>query len=371
MRKDINFVKSSGQHSRQAHRDLPEGSFEREMGREGFFGAATHLYHRRPPTSWTNIEGPMKPRLFHGEGLFSGELLNAESELLVNSTCRVATASVQTDMTHLVRNADGDTLLFVHSGEGLLFCDFGTLDVTSGDYIVIPRGVMFRIETAGMKLLTVEATGSHYQLPDKGMLGPHAIFDPAVLVTPEIDERFQSQHDNAVDVRVKSRQQWSTISYPHNPLDALGWKGDNLVVKVNWRDICPVMSHRYHVPPSAHTTFVAPRFVVCTFAPRLIETDPTALKVPFYHSNDDFEELIFYHQGEFFSRDNVEPGSLTLHPMGLPHGPHPKALEKSWKEPKAMTDEVAVMIDARDPWDLCDHAIKHEWSGYVHSWKSE
>ena len=123
-------------------------------------------------------------------------------------------------------------------------------------------------------------------------------------------------------------------------------------MKLNWRDIRPMMSHRYHIPPSVHSTFVADRFVVCTFVPRPIESDPGALKVPFFHSNDDFDEVIFYHAGEFFSRDNIKPGMVTFHPNGFTHGPHPKAFAAGAKAAKTMTDEVAVMIDARDPLDM-------------------
>ncbi len=119
-------------------------------------------------------------------------------------------------------------------------------------------------------------------------------------------------------------------------------------MRVNWRDIRPVLSDRYHLPPSAHTTFVANRFVVCTFAPRPFETDPGALKVPFFHNNDDYDEVIFYHQGEFFSRDNIHPGMITYHPVGFTHGPHPKAMENAFEQKSRGTDEVAVMIDTRD-----------------------
>jgi homogentisate 1,2-dioxygenase len=122
------------------------------------------------------------------------------------------------------------------------------------------------------------------------------------------------------------------------------------------------MSHRYHIPPSVHSTFVADRFVVCTFVPRPIESDPGALKVPFFHSNDDYDEVIFYHQGEFFSRDNIRPGMVTFHPNGFTHGPHPKAFAAGAKAAKTMTDEVAVMIDARDPLDMSTAAQKHRRS---------
>jgi len=169
-------------------------------------------------------------------------------------------------------------------------------------------------------------------------------------------------------VRVKHRSEMSTITYPFNPLDAVGWKGNLTALKLNWRDIRPVMSHRYHIPPSVHSTFVADRFVVCTFVPRPIESDPGALKVPFFHSNDDFDEVIFYHAGEFFSRDNIKPGMVTFHPNGFTHGPHPKAFAAGAKAAKTMTDEVAVMIDARDPLDMSPQAETTEVKTYAESW---
>ena len=129
------------------------------------------------------------------------------------------------------------------------------------------------------------------------------------------------------------------------------------------------MSHRYHLPPSAHTTFMAGRFVVCTFVPRPFETDPGALKVPFFHNNDDYDEVLFYHAGEFFSRDNIHPGMMTLHPCGFTHGPHPKALEKAFEQSAPGTNEVAVMIDTRDALHVADDASAVEWPGYVDSWK--
>src|SRR5690606_15434545 len=221
------------------------------------------------------------------------------------------------------------------------------------------RGTMWRLEcTEPLAVLAIEATGSSYALPEKGMLGAHAIFDPAMLDVPRIDEAFRAQQSSQQpwQVRVKRRNAISTITYPFNPLDAVGWHGDLSVTRINVKDIRPLMSHRYHLPPSAHTTFVAQRFVVCTFVPRPFETDPGALKVPFFHNNDDYDEVIFYHAGEFFSRDNIRPGMVTLHPSGFTHGPHPKALRNMLTQSKPATDEVAVMIDTRDPLDIADAA---------------
>jgi homogentisate 1,2-dioxygenase len=273
-------------------------------------------------------------------------------------------------MPHLVRDADGDLLLFVHEGAGELFCDFGHFSYRDGDYILLPRGTMWRLEPSGATIaLQIEARNGGFRLPDRGLLGPHAQFDPAALDTPKLDDAFRAQRGGEWQVAVKRRDQISTICYPFNPLDAIGWKGNLAPVKLNWRDIRPVMSHRYHLPPSVHATFVADRFVVCTFVPRPFESDPGALKVPFFHSNDDFDEVIFYHAGDFFSRDNIRPGMVTFHPSGFTHGPHPKAFAAGAKAAKPMTDEVAVMIDARDMLDMGAVAEAQEDRGYADSWK--
>ena len=217
--------------------------------------------------------------------------------------------------------------------------------------------------------MLIEATNEAYVLPDKGLVGPHAIFDEAMLDTPAIDKAYLAQQgEDEWRVLVKRGGKISTITYPFNPLDAVGWKGDLCVVRINWRDIRPLMSHRYHLPPSAHTTFLSRRFVVCTFCPRPIESDPGALKVPFFHNNNDYDEFIFYHRGEFFSRDNIYPGMTTWHPSGFTHGPHPKAFEAGAKHAKKETDEVAVMVDTRDPLHASKEAAGIEWPDYVNSW---
>ena len=216
----------------------------------------------------------------------------------------------------------------------------------------------------------IEATGGAYRLPDKGMVGPHAIFDPAMLDVPVMNEQFKAQQTTiTTKVVIKRRNLFSTVTFPYNPLDALGWHGNLMVVRINVKDIRPLMSHRYHLPPSAHTTFVARRFVVCTFAPRPIESDPGALKVPFYHNNDDYEEFIFYHKGEFFSRDNIHPGMTTFHPAGFTHGPHPGAFKAGTDFARKETDEYAVMVDFRDAVDVGEAMEAIEWKEYIHSWK--
>jgi homogentisate 1,2-dioxygenase len=372
MKRYISYPRVEGQASRQAHCDLPAGTYEREMSKEGFFGPAAFFHHRHPPTGWSKFEGPLRPQAFDLTKLDAVAASPwAAAEVLHNAHCRIRCWRTEGSMDHLARNADGDELMFVHQGRGELFCDFGHLSIEAGDYVVLPRGTMWRIECAGpVMALLVEATSASYTLPDKGLVGNHAIFDAAMLDTPRIDEAFRAQQDErSWRVAIKRRNEISTATFPFNPLDAVGWHGELSVCRVNLRDIRPLMSHRYHLPPSAHTTFLAGRFVVCTFAPRPFETDPGALKVPFFHNNDDYEEVIFYHAGDFFSRDNIHPGMMTFHPSGFTHGPHPKALSRMLEQTKPSTDEYAVMIDTRDALETGAAGRQVEWAGYVDSWK--
>ncbi|HSW32307.1 MAG TPA: homogentisate 1,2-dioxygenase [Steroidobacteraceae bacterium] len=375
MKRYIPVSRVEGTASRQAHCDLPQGTYEREMSKEGFFGPAAFFHHRHPPTGWTDFTGPLQPHAFDLTKLpVSGCSPWSATRLLTNPHCQIRYWRLASSMPRLARNADGDDLLFIHAGAGELYCDFGHLALEAGDYVVLPRGTMWRIDcAAAIDVLMIEATGSSYMLPEKGLVGNHAIFDPAMLDAPKIDAEFVAQQSDTArwEVEVKRRNALSLIAYPFNPLDAVGWHGELSVVRINVRDLRPLMSHRYHLPPSAHTTFLASRFVVCTFAPRPFESDPGALKVPFFHNNDDYDEVLFYHAGDFFSRDNIHPGMMTFHPGGFTHGPHPKALARMFQQAKPATDEYAVMIDTRDALDVETGAAGVEWTGYVDSWKSQ
>jgi homogentisate 1,2-dioxygenase len=370
----ISFPRIEGLASRQAHADLPPDSYERELGKEGFYGPSSQMIHRHPPTGWSRFDGPLRPRAFD-----TGRLAAAArspwqaTPLFGNPHLQFRHWRAEKNMDHLARNSDGDELLFIHEGSGELFCDYGHLPFRDGDYVLLPRGTMWRLEIAGaVSALLIEATNESYRLPEKGIVGEHAIFDAAILEVPRIDDAFRAQQtENEWRVLVKRRGALTEIVYPFNPLDALGWHGTLAPVRLNWRDLRPLMSHRYHLPPSAHTTFAVGRFVVSTFCPRPLETDPGALKLPFFHSNDDYEEVIFYHRGKFLSRDNIHPGMITFHPSGLTHGPQPKALRAAREGARAETDEVAVMIDARDALDVAPLPDAVEWLGYIDSWKTE
>jgi homogentisate 1,2-dioxygenase len=370
----VSFPRREGRASRQAHADLPDGTFERELGKEGFFGPATMMYHRHPPTGWSSWQGPLRPRAFDLTKLPPGDRDPWSChEILRNANVRLRYWTTDGRMERLVRNGDGDELLFVHRGAGDLYCDYGRLPFRQGDYIVLPRSTMWRLECAEpTTLLLIEATNGSIAEPERGMLGRHALYDDGVLETPRIDDAFLAQQDEREwEVVINRRGELSVVTYPFNPLDAVGWQGDLVPVRLNVKDIRPLNSHRYHLPPSAHTTWVGNRFVVCTFTPRPFETEPAALKVPFFHNNDDYDEVIFYHEGDFFSRDNIAAGTITWHPCGFTHGPHPKALQRMFEPAKPMTDEYAVMLDTRDALEMGEAARTVEIDAYAMSWRAK
>jgi len=168
-------------------------------------------------------------------------------------------------------------------------------------------------------------------------------------------------------VDIKHHGQITRVTYPFNPLDAVGWKGSLYAWKVSIYDYCPINSHRYHIPPSGHTMFVAQNFVVCSFVARPLEwTSEGVLKVPFFHSNIDYDEILFYHQGNFFSRDNIDAGAITFHPQGIHHGPHPKAFKNA--NNNEFTDEFAVMIDAKNSLQMTPEFSAFENKEYWKSW---
>jgi homogentisate 1,2-dioxygenase len=375
MRTPITFPKTEGIYTKQAHCDIPAGLYEREHGRDGFFGAASHILHTHMPTAWSSWDGPLQPHCLDLNKLAPNEACPWQGKRIMhNANTQVRYWKTEGNMRHLVRNGDGDDLLFIHKGRGELFCDYGHMAFRDGDYLLMPRGTAWRVECEGKaEILMMEATEDSFALPDRGIVGRHALFDLAVLDTPRINDRFKAQQGEfETQVRIKRCNQITTVTFPFNPLDAVGWHGDCVPVRLNWRDIREMLSDRYHLPPTAHATFLSKTVVVCTFAPRPLESDPGALKVPFFHNNDEFDETIFYHAGSFFSRDNIGPGMLTTHPSGFAHGPHPKAFaaaEANNQGERRATDEVAVMIDTRFPVTIDDMPEGVENKNYVYSWK--
>lgn len=366
-----------GKITRQAHVGLPNGTFEEEHGRRGFYGKSAHLYHTHPPTGWIRFEGKLRPHCFdlnQLEPTDQSDPCGSPLAFLGNNDVKLYVSRRSRPMPFHYRNADGDELLFVHRGQGSIETDFGPLDFESGDYINLPRAVTYRIlpETEDNFFLIIQSR-TEFNQPEKGLVGQHALYDPAVITIPEPAPDLSDNGDDAGDggqreweVRIKVDDEFSKVVYPFNPIDVVGWKGDLTVWKINMRDIRPIMSHRAHLPPSAHTTFVTEGAVVCSFLPRPLEQDADAVRVPFFHRNTDYDEFIFYHDGDFFSKDNIKAGMATLHPRGIHHGPHPKALAN--QAGKTHTDEYAVMLDGLNPINILPAGEKVEWKAYWMSW---
>ena len=343
------FQFKQGQSHTQGHKGIPAGQFEEEQGRRGFFGAVSHLLKPRPSTRWTHIEGPLRPKLFDLVKLPPNP--QKWQRLLYNNDLTLSYAWEQKSkapVTESFRNADGETLYFCHQGSGKVLTEYGLLSFEKGSYILMPKCVTHSLHAEEDSVfLVIESRQSQFREPERGMAGRNAFYDQAAMKTPDLAQlrEFQSLNkSNVLKVHVKRDDQITTFSYTEDIYDTVGWKGDFFPITLHVRDLMPMVSARVHLPPSVHTTFAANNFVVCTFLPRPLESDEDALKVPFYHQNIDYDEVIFYHDGNFFSRDNLHSGMISLHPAGFPHGPHPKAMLKT--PTKTHTDEYAVMIDS-------------------------
>jgi len=373
MKKPFQFPVMQGKFSKQAHVDIPEGTYEEEIGREGFFGAATHLYHLNPPTEWVDIQGDCRPQAFDFNKLSAQDgAIWKRKIFLHNAQTQLSMILSQGSDPCYMRNADGDEIHFVHEGSGVFESDFGTLKFKKGDYVYIPRGATYRfLSTTSSRRLCIENRGGVFEQPERGILGHHALYDPAVLVLPEVAPSKEGPTDSARglwEVKIKRGDRYTSLYYDRNPIDVVGLKGDLLAFALSIHDIRPVMSHRAHLAPSVHSTFVGRGFVICTFVPRPLEEEGGAQRVPFFHRNVDYDEVIFYHDGDFFSRDNIRPGWMTFHPTGIHHGPHPKALANQFN--KTHTDEYAVMVDTREPlmMDSDPEVLSCEWKDYWKSW---
>jgi homogentisate 1,2-dioxygenase len=357
--------KASGVYTKQAHVKIPQGLYEEEHARKGFFGRVSHLYRQNQPTKWTHIEGDLKPRNL--PPIFGDSKLdNKMVKVLFNSDVEVYLGTRNKPYSTYYRNADHDEMFFIHEGEGKIETVYGHIPFIKGDYIIIPRGTTYKtFINQACKILKVESK-SEFEDPTRGILGPNALYDQTAKFVPEASLGSE-QNLSEYKITIKYRGKNSVVTYPFNPLDAAGWKGSLYPWKLSIYDYCPINSHKYHIPPSGHTTFVCHNFVVCSFVARPLEhTSEGVLKVPFYHSNIDYDEVLFYHQGNFFSRDNIDAGAITYHPQGINHGPHPKAFAKA--DEKEWTDEFAVMIDARFPLEMSEDFSRLENKDYWKSW---
>lgn len=378
----MKVYRREGNCAERPHLNLPAGTYEEELGLDGFFGPVSHLYFKNPPTSWKSLklssfqwpkkeavdEDFLKPQCYRpAPSSLSGDFFSSGRTLYWNQDIALHIHRVTEKTAVYFRNADASDLLFVHAGSGELDSVFGKLALKVGDYVMIPKGVTWRLSSAAdLYLLRIENFSKAYKKPETGILGQQALYHEEGLRYPTFKAGLSE--DKTSVVRVQKDGKLTEIEYGFDLRNLSGWMGTLYPYVLPISQIAPVLSSIAHLPPSINATFVSDQFIVCTFLPRPLEEPEGALKVPFYHSNIDYDEVIFYHAGDFFSRDNMSAGCLTLHPRGINHGPHPKAL--AGQHNKKRTDEVAVMVDTVHPLKVSRFARELEIQDYWKSWMS-
>lgn len=372
-------------HKRHTQFRKPDGSLYAEelFGEEGFSGVASLLYHQHPPTRVSKIarhgsvcqdEWSQEEHRHHhlktADVAPGGDPVEGRQMLMYNNDCVISVARPTEPMTYFYRNAQGDELLFVHEGKGTLETTFGLLPYSEGDYLVIPRGTTWRLqpEGEGQRLLVVEAYGGAIQPPRRyrnqfGQLLEHSPYCERDLRPPTALPVHEERGE--FDVRVRVNDEVMTYTYDFHPLDVVGWDGYLYPYAFSIHDFEPITG-RVHQPPPVHQTFEGPNFVVCSFCPRKLDYHPEAVTVPYNHSNIDSDEMIYYVSGNFGSRKGIEVSSITLHPRGIPHGPHPGTVEKSLGADR--TEELAVMVDTFRPLKLGRAAESMDDPQYPFSW---
>ncbi|KSU61551.1 homogentisate 1,2-dioxygenase [[Bacillus] enclensis] len=354
---------------------------EQVMGTKGFSGTQSILYHHHLPTSVTKTEflgsyrpefeedGAVRHRHFMTDGVEKkGDALKSREYLLGNSDLLIGTAYVTEGMKNFYRNGDGDEVLYIHFGTGKVETMFGTITYGEGDYVVIPIGTIYRVvPDEDTKMLIVESfsqitTPRRYR-NEYGQLLEHSPFCERDLRGPEKLETFEEKGE--FEVILKSRGALHSHILDHHPFDVVGWDGYLYPWVFNIGDFEPITG-RVHQPPPVHQTFEGHNFVVCSFVPRLYDYHPEAIPAPYNHSNVNSDELLYYVEGNFMSRKGIKKGSITLHPSGIPHGPHPGTTEASIG--KKETLELAVMIDTFKPLKIVKKAKDVEDEKYMFTW---
>ncbi len=349
----------------------------------GFSRAYSLVYHLRPPTRVIRVEpaGSLMVDLVDQTALRhhhlktksiprQGDPISGRVVLLANEDVSLARCRPDRPQNELFRNADADELIFVHSGRGTLHTMFGPLPFREYDYIVVPRCTTYRIEfepASQPDMLVIEASGNvtvptRYLNPD-GQLKLGSPYGERDLRGPREISVTDSEQETSVLVRDGRRLTRYTLA--SHPFDVVGWDGMMYPYTFNAEDFEPITG-TVHQPPPVQQTFEAPGFVVCTFAPRMLDTHPEAIKVPYAHSNVQADEVLYYVRGRFGSRRGVEEASITLHPRGIPHGPHPGTIAAS--RTAIRTDELAVMVDTVRPLRLTRQAMELDDATYPLSW---
>ncbi|HLX92840.1 MAG TPA: homogentisate 1,2-dioxygenase [Puia sp.] len=363
----------------------PDGSLyaEQLFSTEGFSNDYSLLYHVHPPTNIVKTDEPvgmqtriaeekmLKHRSFEGFSIVpENDFLQSRKPILVNNDCQIVLAAPREGMNdYFYKNADADELIFVHEGLGRLKTMYGALEFAYGDYLIIPRGTIYQIEFHDKQnRLFILESSSPIRFPQKylskyGQLLEHSPYTERDLRIPAELETIDKKGDFVI--KTKKKSVLYGIHYGHHPFDVIGWDGCCYPFAFSIHDFEPITG-RVHQPPPVHQTFEGHNYVVCSFCPRLFDYHPLAIPAPYNHSNIDSDELIYYVDGDFMSRKNVTRGMLTLHPGGIPHGPHPGAVEKSIGAKE--TKELAVMVDTFHPLMLTEAALGIENPNYIMSW---
>ncbi|MFK5889333.1 MAG: homogentisate 1,2-dioxygenase [Flavobacteriaceae bacterium] len=372
-------------HKRHTTFKKDDGSLYQEelFGTAGFAGMSSLIYHLYPPTVVSEIKRikDVTPKIAIDKNMkalsFKGFSLKAEDDyiesrkvLFVNKDLKIGLAAPKSfSKDYFYRNSDSDEMLFIHIGSGKLRTMYGSLDFKYGDYLIIPKGTTYQIDfdTEANRILFIESasaitTPSRYR-NNFGQFLEHAPFCERDFRAPQ----NLKTHDEKGQFKVLSKKQDILWEYTHtnHPFDVVGWDGFNYPYAFSIHDFEPITG-RIHLPPPIHQQWEASGFVACSFVPRLFDYHPEAIPAPYHHSNIDSEELLYYVDGDFMSRNNIEKGQITLHPGGIPHGPHPGAIERSIG--KERTEELAVMIDPFSPVMITEEAMNLQVEGYYKAW---
>ena len=372
-------------HKRHTVFKKPDGGYyyEELFGTIGFDGMSSLLYHCHRPTQVKEVlesidvtpeiavEKNMKAYALNGFQVPpKDDFLESRVTVLMNNDCHIVLAAPKKSLTeYYYKNADCDELIFVHKGSGKLRTLLGNIEFGYGDYLMIPRGMIYQIEfnDENNRLFIVESSSPMYT-PKRyrnwfGQLLEHSPFCERDLRRPKELET----HDETGDflIKVKKEGMLHQYIYRAHPFGVVGWDGYNYPYAFSIHDFEPITG-RVHQPPPVHQTFEAAGFVVCSFCPRLYDYHPEAIPAPYNHSNIDSDEVLYYVDGDFMSRNHIEQGMITLHPAGIPHGPHPGAMERSIGE--KVTEELAVMVDTFKPLKVTKEALAIDAEGYHTSW---
>ena len=357
--------------------------YEQLFGTEGFHGMSSLLYHTHRPTQVKEIGKPIdvRPKIAVDNNIKAmmlkgfkvkpvADFLESRKTLLVNSDVHLGLAAPQQSMAdYFYKNSDADEMIFVHKGSGTLKTFMGNIPFEYGDYLIIPRGMIYQIEfdTTENRLLYLESFSPIY-FPKRyknnfGQLLEHSPFCERDLKLPQNLET----HDKKGDFTIKIKKQGiiHPVVYASHPFDVIGWDGFNYPYGFSIHNFEPITG-RVHQPPPVHQTFETDTYVVCSFCPRLYDYHPQAIPAPYNHSNIDSDEVLYYVDGDFMSRNNVEQGDISLHPKGIPHGPAPGAMERSIGQTK--TEELAVMVDTFKPLMVTQEALDIDDGKYYKSW---